>query len=283
MKKKLLSILMTTVIICTLTACNSTQSSTQSSTQQSSATSTSAVSNTSDATTTSSIISDVSELQEDISNTISSATSTSSAAETTTSSVSEATSESVSPTTEHWEGDLSAGNYIAGKDIPCGTYSLTATSGSGNVSSSNMYTGGLNEIMGSDTSDGYTINTFNGLQMTDGVILSIGSTAVIHLSSDDAQTSNVTPRAVGAEVQTDLSAGNYTAGTDFPAGVYNIIATGSSGNVSSTNLYDGGVNEIMGTDTSDGMTISQFNNVELPEGTTLTVSGTSIQLVPVGE
>ena len=51
------------------------------------------------------------------------------------------------PVTEHFEADLIAGNYIAGVDIPAGTYNLTATAGSGNVSSSNMYNGGLNEIM----------------------------------------------------------------------------------------------------------------------------------------
>ena len=45
---------------------------------------------------------------------------------------------------EHYEIDLTAGNYTAGIDLPVGTYNLTATAGSGNVSSSNMYNGGLN-------------------------------------------------------------------------------------------------------------------------------------------
>ena len=46
------------------------------------------------------------------------------------------------PATEHFEVDLSAGNYVSGVDIPAGTYNLTATGGSGNVSSTNMYSGG---------------------------------------------------------------------------------------------------------------------------------------------
>ena len=70
--------------------------------------------------------------------------------------------ETAEPVVEHFEVDLSAGNYVAGVDIPAGTYNLTATSGSGNVSSSNMYSGGLNEIMGSPA-DEYTQETFNNL------------------------------------------------------------------------------------------------------------------------
>lgn len=188
--------------------------------------------------------------------------------------------ETTEPVAEHFEVDLSAGNYVAGVDIPAGTYNLTATSGSGNVSSSNMYSGGLNEIMGSPA-DEYTQETFNNLSLPEGETLSLTGTVVLHIVSEDAQTGNMTSRVVGSEVQTDLSAGNYTAGTDFPAGVYNIVSTGSSGNVSSDNMYDGGLNEVMG-DGSDGFSVKQVNNVELPEGTVLTVSGASIQLVPVG-
>ncbi len=188
--------------------------------------------------------------------------------------------ETAEPVVEHFEVDLSAGNYVAGVDIPAGTYNLTATSGSGNVSSSNMYSGGLNEIMGSPA-DEYTQETFNNLSLPEGETLSLTGTVVLHIVSEDAQTGNMTSRVIGSETQTDLSAGNYTAGTDFPAGVYNIVSTGSSGNVSSDNMYDGGLNEVMG-DGSDGFSVKQVNNVELPEGTVLTVSGASIQLVPVG-
>lgn len=188
--------------------------------------------------------------------------------------------EAAEPVAEHFEVDLSAGNYVAGVDIPAGTYNLTATSGSGNVSSSNMYSGGLNEIMGSPA-DEYTQETFNNLSLPEGETLSLTGTVVLHIVSEDAQTGNMTSRVIGSEAQTDLSAGNYTAGTDFPAGVYNIVSTGSTGNVSSDNMFDGGLNEVLG-DGSDGFSVKQVNNVELPEGTVLTVSGASIQLVPAG-
>jgi predicted small secreted protein len=184
---------------------------------------------------------------------------------------------------EHYEIDLSAGNYIAGTDIPVGTYNITATGGSGNVSSSNMFTGGLNEIMGSPAEEGYSIDSFNGLKMESGVTLTLGSTVTIHLVSEDAEVSSVTPRAVADATPIDLGAGNYTAGTDFPAGTYNLIATSGSGNVSSDNMYQGGLNEIMGNPAEAGFSISQYNNAIFEEGTVLSVSGASIQLVPVGE
>lgn len=182
---------------------------------------------------------------------------------------------------EHYEIDLSAGNYTAGTDIPTGTYNLTATSGSGNVSSTNLYNGGLNEIMANPV-DEYSSDSFNGLKLDSGVILRISNTVTLHLVSENANVAGVTARSSDNATPIDLGAGNYTCGTDFPAGTYNIIATGGSGNVSSDNMYDGGLNEIMGT-TNDGYSITQFNNAIFQDGNILTISGTTIQLIPVGE
>ena len=184
--------------------------------------------------------------------------------------------------TEHFEADLSSGNYIAGKDIPVGTYNFTATSGNGNVSSTNLYSGGINSIMGTPADD-YTQETYNNVSLDDDVVLSLGGDVVLHIVSENASLSTMQARVVPDDAQAiDLSSGNYTAGTDFPAGTYNIVATAGNGNVSSDNLYDGGINEIMGTDGS-AYTVESFNNVILDEGVILTVANVSIQLVPVGE
>ena len=146
-----------------------------------------------------------------------------------------------------------------------------------------MYSGGLNEIMGSPAEEGYSIDSFNGLKMDSGVTLSLSSSVTIHLVSEDAEVSAVTPRTVADATPIDLGAGNYTAGTDFPAGTYNLVATSGSGNVSSDNMYEGGLNEIMGNPAEAGFSIAQFNNAIFEEGTVLSVSGVSLQLVPVGE
>lgn len=184
-------------------------------------------------------------------------------------------------TEEHYEVDLSAGNYTAGIDIPTGTYNLAATGGSGNVSSSNMFDGGLNEIMG-NPADEYSLDSFNGLKMEDGVILTLKGTVTLHLTSENANVTGVKARPAVEATPIDLGAGNYTCGTDFPAGTYNVIATGGNGNISSDNMFEGGLNEIMGT-SNDGISISQYNNASFQDGNTLTISGTSVQLVPVGE
>ena len=187
--------------------------------------------------------------------------------------------------TDHFEVDLGAGNYVAGKDIPVGTYNFTAVSGTGNVSSSNLYDGGINAVMGTPAND-YTQETYNNVSLDDDVVLSLGGDIVLHIVSENASTSTIQTRGVPDDAQAiDLTAGHYTAGTDFPAGSYNVIATSGFGNVSSDNLYDGGLNEIMGIAGSDptGLSIESFSNLTLDEGVVLSIDGVSVQLVPVGE
>ena len=73
------------------------------------------------------------------------------------------------------------------------------------------------------------------------------------------------------------------AGEDFPAGFYNIVAVSGGGNVSSSNLYDGGINAILGTEDQNelmDMYEQEYKNIDLPEGTTLTIDGVQVQLVP---
>ena len=184
---------------------------------------------------------------------------------------------------EHYEIDLTAGNYTAGVDIPIGTYNITATGGSGNVSSSNMYSGGLNAVMSNPIKEGISVDSYKGVKLDKDVVLSLRGTVSIHMVSENAQVAGVTPRTVADATPIDLTSGNYTAGTDFPAATYNIVVTSGSGNVSSDNMYKGGLNEVMGIQADPALYIPQFNNAVFEEGNALKVSGVSIQLVPVGE
>lgn len=182
-------------------------------------------------------------------------------------------------TLEPFDIELSAGHYAAGIDFPAGTYSITCSSGTGNVSSTNMYDGGLNEIMSTDTSDGYSIDSFNNASFEDGDVLSVSSTAVIKLSSDGVDKNSLSTRTPsGTEIE--LSSGNFVAGTDFEPGVYVITCVSGTGNVSSDNMYDGGLNEVMSTDTSDGFGITTYTNAVFEEGTKLTISGCTLKLTP---
>ena len=180
--------------------------------------------------------------------------------------------------TEAYSITLSAGHYTAGVDFPAGKYNLSAVSGGGNVSSRNMYSGGLNEIMGIKDDDMYQ-KSFNGAVLDKGVVLNIGGSLQLKLDSDAAQTNDMTSRQNTATEEYTLSAGNYTCGTDFEPGEYVITAVSGSGNVSSDNLYDGGLNEIMGTQADDTY-ITTFNNATFKEGNIITISGVTIKLTP---
>lgn len=79
-------------------------------------------------------------------------------------------------------------------------------------------------------------------------------------------------------VKMQLTSGNYTAGTDFPSGMYDIVAVSGVGSVSSSNVNSGGINAVMGTkeaneeigtDTYD----QEYQKIDLPEDTIISVSG----------
>ncbi len=103
------------------------------------------------------------------------------------------------------------------------------------------------------------------------------TSSAVATNNSNTQSSNASTSASPVT----LTSGNYTAGKDFPAGTYTIEAISGYGNVSSSNMYNGGLNEIMapkGSGSSD--TVSSYQNVSLPSGTTLTVSNVTIKLIP---
>lgn len=184
---------------------------------------------------------------------------------------------------EAYSTELSSGHYTAGIDFPAGTYTITALSGSGNVQSSNMFSGGLNEVMSPEENE-YTdiyIQEFKNAKLEKDVVLSIsGVTVKIEIAAAD--TATMTTRENPGAEETELGSGNYVAGTDFPAGIYNIVAVNGSGNVTSDNLFDGGINAVMSPEENQftDMYIQAFMNVDLSDGIGLSVSGVTVKLVP---
>lgn len=80
-----------------------------------------------------------------------------------------------------------------------------------------------------------------------------------------------------------LSNGNFEAGKDFQSGTYDIVAVSGNGNVSSSNMYSGGINAIMGVGNEycGDLYQKEYKNIKLPTGTTLKVKDVTIKLVPV--
>lgn len=185
--------------------------------------------------------------------------------------------------TEPYETELASGNYTAGIDFPAGTYTITAVSGTGNVSSSNMYSGGLNVMMGIEENESLSSlyeTEFKNAKLPDGTVLKVSGGVKIKIASDAANTGNMKERENPLTEEVSLSAGNYVAGTDFPAGTYDIIAVSGGGNVSSSNMYDGGLNAILGVDQALDMYETEYKNIVLSKDVTLTVTGVVIKLVP---
>lgn len=175
---------------------------------------------------------------------------------------------------EPFEANLSCGFYIPGVDIPEGTYNLTAVSGSGNVYMHSK----INEIMSSEDKE-YYIPTFNGARLSGSSPLVISGDLVLNIKSDSARTQEMSPRVINSEAQTDLGAGNYTAGVDFPVGAYNIVCTSGMGNIHSS---EADINEILNVTPNDHG-IDRINNASFSNGDMLEISGCSVQLQPVGE
>lgn len=175
---------------------------------------------------------------------------------------------------------LTAGNYTAGVDIPEGICNVTAVSGQGNIYSTNLYDGGINEMFGVDDGTGYYTESFNGLKLPDEVVLSTNGLLVVQLEYTEI-TEEPSGRTYDEAKAFELASGNYVSGKDFEPGTYNIVAVSGTGNLYSSNLYDGGINEMFGIDDGTGFYNGAINNVSMPEDTELTVSGgLSIRMIP---
>lgn len=176
-----------------------------------------------------------------------------------------------------YSAQLSSGNYTSGIDFPAGAYDITAVKGGGNVSTTNMYSGGLNAIMGV-SGENYE-KEYKNIQIPDGEVLTISGVTIKIASKENVDATNLKKRVNTATKEVALSAGNFVSGKDFPAGIYDIVATKGSGNVSTDNMYDGGLNVVMSTK-ADDMYVSEFKNTVLDQGVTLTISGVTVKLVP---
>ena len=80
------------------------------------------------------------------------------------------------------EYTLGAGYYTAGIDLPVGKCNLTAVSGNGNINSSNLLKGGVNEMFGVDDGNDLYESSFNGLKMKENVVFHISGDVVVQVS-----------------------------------------------------------------------------------------------------
>lgn len=155
---------------------------------------------------------------------------------------------------------LSAGTYEVGKDIVPGRYVIKANSGAGNLTSEN---GSINAILTAqpDPTLGVTSYTTN---LTKGMEIKISSIPQTTFTP-------VTKRTY----QTELGAGTYEVGKDIKPGRYKIVAVSGMGNLTSK---FGSINEILGTDDSDGLAVKEVNE-NLKNGQEITTTLEKIKLI----
>lgn len=181
------------------------------------------------------------------------------------------------------EYTLTAGYYFAGIDIPAGKFDLVAVSGDGNVSSSNIYSGGVNGMFGGPEADHSLYKeTYNGIKLPTGESLEVTGDLTVKITYSRVD-SDFTGRTEDSANTITLTAGNYDIGEDVPAGMYTIRVTEGSGNLSCS-VYKGGLNELMGapgTDNSIVVYIPEFKNATLLSGDQLTIGNMTVELVPM--
>ena len=174
-----------------------------------------------------------------------------------------------------FETTLSAGHYTSGIDIPPGTYIITTLSGTGQVSSTKVFSGAIDGKGGNNNENLKT--TVDNVQLPENIVLTITGSLVAKISTDTADLNAMIPRRNTAVNSIALTPGKYKSGQNFQAGTYDILWVNGFGTVSSSNLFDQGIFERMGF---DDLTAKEFKNLELKDGTTLTVSDLTIKLVP---
>lgn len=108
------------------------------------------------------------------------------------------------------------------------------------------------------------------------------TTTTANVNSSNNTSTSSTQSSTNANKVVVLTSGNYIAGKDFPQGTYTIKAIKGYGNVSSSNMYEGGINEVMTANKTDEdeYAVTNYKNVKLPTGTTLSVSDVKIELIP---
>lgn len=173
---------------------------------------------------------------------------------------------------------LQSGYYTAGVDIPSGSYDLEVIRGNGYVTSDNYDYGRISEEMG--TYDEDYITYFHDMVLYDGNTLKIDG-VTLKLTSADASTAPLAGREPWAEEGYTLSSGNYKAGRDFPAGVYDIFYSSGNGYVDLENEEEGIYDYYMiGTDPEWDTQV--FYHVNLPDKTEISISNLKVDIYPSG-
>ncbi|SDX55805.1 hypothetical protein [Eubacterium barkeri] len=174
--------------------------------------------------------------------------------------------------------ELTSGNYSVGVDIPVGVYQIVAVAGQGTLDTESN---ALSEAMTMDSAGSNGVSAVEVLDLTQGDTLKIRGTLQLKLQSEAALVNTLTKRKTTESTHYTLESDfSYQSGVEFPAGIYNLRAIRGSGVIGTDGEFS--VTENMGN-TEDRTMVTEMKNIQLPQGTTLSLEGVSVELIPVGE
>lgn len=190
----------------------------------------------------------------------------------------------LSDTGDVYDMILGNGKYYVGVNIPEGSYTVELTDGEGSVNvddpENSIY---LYQYFGYDEDSGDT-TVLEDVRLYEGAVISISGTASLDFHSENAQVQAMSAETNPLTESVSLEDGRtYTAGTDFPEGIYDI-----SGSAWATVDYKVYLGEIYDEEDLNYRWESvwfdedpkPYCNVVLPAGTEITVDGEDVVLVP---
>lgn len=183
----------------------------------------------------------------------------------------------VDPDAEETVLYLQSGNYIAGVDIPAGTYDVEVIRGNGWMSSDN-YDEWVSTTIGLSEEYGY-MPTFKNMLLEDGDTFTING-PVLKLTSRDASKAELKGREPWSDQGYELTSGNYRVGRDFEPGIYDIFYKAGEGYFETDSEEDGGCSNSFGTE-SEWDTLT-FYHCNLPEGTKIQINNLTVEIYPSG-
>lgn len=193
---------------------------------------------------------------------------------------------------DHWDSQLPAGMYMVGTDIPEGEYAVTGSEGSSFEVHDNTHSIYRRESFGTEE---YEIDRAEGIPLFAGTLVCVDGMNPVSFVSENAQTQDLEERTANPVTETIDVSGTMTAGTDFPAGTYDIQAAEEGfGYVTYEIPYTNPYNENEQLYYSFGIMLeknptseypaycSVYKNVVLPEGAVVDSEDYSCRLVPSG-
>lgn len=191
---------------------------------------------------------------------------------------------------EHWDNQLPAGIYMVGTDIPEGEYTVAGLEGSSFEVHDNTHSIYRQDSFGTEE---YEVERAEGIPLFTGTLVCVNGMNPVSFVAENAQTQDLEERTDNPVTETVDVSGTMTAGTDFPAGTYDIQAVGegfgyvtyeipcvSPYNEDEQLYYSFGIMLEKNPTSEYPAYCSVYKNVVLPEGAVVDSEDYSCRLVP---